>query len=159
MQLWKKHLGTLVDETTTGVQKTGIPTGVDVAKPLSAGSISGIKKVAQSNFSAYEEVFLHTPRNGFRTLTEGRETAYPILSSKDNTRDFSKPPRLRSNFMKQDKHDVATAIAYLRANISGFWTTMPLDWGYAQGTTPAAPAKLGQSIAKNETTVRENETV
>lgn len=138
-----------VDELTTGVKKGGVPEGIDLMQPLAAGSISGIKNLAKKNHMAYEKVFLHTPRNGFRTLTEGREAAYPILSAKDGTRDFSKPPRLQDAYMQKDAHLVDKSINYLNSHVRGFWVQMPIYWAHAQNETPEAPKNLPQSIAKN----------
>ena len=150
ISLWKKHLGLLVDESTTGVQKGEIPDGIDVMRPLSPETINGIKKRAKANHSAYEEVFLHTPRDGLRTLTEGRQKAYPVLSAKEGTRDFSKAPRLQNGYMQKDSHSVVKAIKFLNANVRGFWIEMPLDWAYAQNETPEAPHNLPKAIARNK---------
>ena len=149
ISLWEKHLGLLVDESTTGVQKGEIPDGIDVMRPLSPETINGIKKRAKANHSAYEDVFLHTPRDGLRTLTEGRQKAYPVLSAKEGTRDFSKAPRLQNGYM-QDSHSVVKAIKFLNANVRGFWIEMPLDWAYAQNENPEAPHNLPKAIARNK---------
>jgi len=148
--LWKKHLGASVDELTTGVQKENIPHGIDVMRPLSPETINGIKKCAKANNIAYEEVFLHTPRDGFKTLTQGRQNAYPVLSAKEGTRDFSRAPRLQNDYMQKDVHLVAKAIKFLNVNVQGFWLQMPLDWGYAQNETPEAPHDLPTAIAQNK---------
>jgi phospholipase D1/2 len=149
ISLWKKHLGMSVDEPTTGVQKGDVPEGIEVMRPLSAASIKGIKKLAKANHAAYETVFLHTPRDGLKTLTEGREKAYPILSAKDGTRDFSKPPRLQDPYMQKNAHLVDKSIKFLDANIRGFWVQMPLSWAHGQKETPEAPQNLPQAIAQN----------
>jgi phospholipase D1/2 len=153
--LWKKNLDMSADELTTGVQKKNIPESIDVMQPLSPETINGIKTRAKANHIAYEKVFLHTPRDGFKTLTQGRQNAYPALSAKEGTRDFSKAPRLQNDYMQKDMHSVANAINFLNLNVQGFWLEMPLDWGYAQNQTPEAPHNLPTAIAQNRNEKRE----
>lgn len=150
MALWEKHLGLRVDEVSSGVQKGQVPNGIDISRPLALPSIKGIRELASNNVTAYQNVFIHTPRNSFKSLTHGRKLAYPQISQKDDQPDFSKSPRLQSEYMQNGRHHVDKAIGYLRAHVKGFWVEMPLDWGYAQGKTPAPPISLPKSIAKVE---------
>jgi phospholipase D1/2 len=103
MNQWKKHLGMLVDQTTTGVQKeVAAPNGINIEQPLTEATIKAIQQLAKQNRDAYSEVFLHTPRDSFHTITEGRERAFPLLSGKKNQHDFSGWPTLQPDFMKTE---------------------------------------------------------
>lgn len=51
--------------------------------------------------------------------------------------------------MNSKSHDVGKAIKFLRSNVRGFFTTMPLEWGYAQGDTPNSPLNYDRSISVN----------
>ncbi|GGZ11654.1 hypothetical protein GCM10007388_51200 [Pseudoduganella plicata] len=163
MSQWRKHLGMLVDVKTTGVQRARTaPSGVDIEKPLSDSSITGIRRLSEANRNAYSEVFLHTPRDSHKTLTEGRELAFPLKIGSVE-RDFSTVPKLQPKYMvhkrvrlpsvipsatsEQSSHDVilsthnvADAIRYLRDNVHGFFVAMPLHWASYQTETPLAPA-------------------
>lgn len=159
ISLWEKGLGIRVDEIGSGVQKGSVPVNIDIKRPLSFASINGIQKMARVNREAYNAVFLHTPRDGFKNLTEGRKLAYPVLSVEKNTRDFSQPPRLQQAYMREAKHNVEAAIAYLRAHVRGFWLEMPLNWAYAQGSTPRSPTHLPALIAEAGKQESESEAV
>lgn len=155
INLWKKHLGMLVDETTTGVQKEmKAPDGIDIEKPLSMESVSGMLALARKNALAYQRVFLHVPSDSHPTMTTGRSLAFPVLDGKDGTHDFSKPAALASGFMSSGKPKIEEAHKELRANIKGFFVEMPLEWGAQQGETPKAPKGLTEAIA-----VRQRQTI
>jgi phospholipase D1/2 len=76
IKLWRKHLGMEVEGDAHGVQHQGVPAGINLDQPLSKATITAIKQLAKANASTYESVFTHTPRNSFKTLTEGRNL-YP----------------------------------------------------------------------------------
>lgn len=79
MDLWKKHLGMLVDEATTGVQKeVRAPSGIDIERPLSLQSVSGVLAVARRNALTYQKVFLHVPSNSHRTMTAVRNSLFRL---------------------------------------------------------------------------------
>ncbi|HEY8099391.1 MAG TPA: phospholipase D-like domain-containing protein [Burkholderiaceae bacterium] len=108
MNQMKKHLGMLVDQKTTGVQKENAPpNGINIEQPLSAATIKGIQQLAQQNREAYNEVFLHTPRNNFKTLTEGREHAYPLIPGRGNERNYASAPPLQATYMKSESIDLS----------------------------------------------------
>jgi hypothetical protein len=86
-------------------------------RPLSPETINGIKTRAKANHIAYEEVFLYKPRDGFRTVTQGRQNAYPALSTKDETRNFSKAPRFQNDYMQRDMPSIAKAIKFSNVNV------------------------------------------
>jgi phospholipase D1/2 len=158
--LWKKHLGMLIEEATTGVLKEAkAPNGIDLDKPLSKESINGMLALARKNAQTYQKVFPQVPRNSHRTLTSGRSNAFPILDAKKGTHDFSKAASLSPEYMKNGKHLISEAHQELRANIHGFFVEMPLDSGYAQGATPDAPLGMPESIATNHTVPVEQEVV
>ena len=151
MNLWRKHLGMLVDETTTGVQQElEAPSGIDIDKPLSKESISGMLALARKNALTYQSVFLHVPSNSHRTMALGRSLAFPVLDAKKGTHDFSKPAALTSAFMNGSKPKIEDAHKELRANIQGFFVEMPLDWGSEQGETPQPPGGFTEAIADNQ---------
>lgn len=150
ISMWQKHLGAKIDEPSTGSKKIPVPHGIDVSRPLAKVTINRIKELARVNREAYGKIFMHTPRNTFATLGEGRQLAYPVLSVKHGTRDFSKPPTLQPPYMHNESHQVDKAGEFLRANIKGFWVEMPLNWGFAQGATPHAPLKLPEMIAADQ---------
>jgi phospholipase D1/2 len=179
IKLWKKHLGMLIDTSTTGVQKEGGSNGINLEKPLDKASIKGIQDISTANRSAYSKVFTHTPRNEFGTFLDGRKK-YPSLTKKVKKyeingtpiggvgpdgklrdafvwvdepvsgQDFSKLPDLQAAYMKYGSHDIAKAIKELRADIKGFFVEMPLNWGAKELTTPKFPGGMPQSIAKND---------
>ncbi|AIY39895.1 Phospholipase D1 [Collimonas arenae] len=159
MQQWKKHLGVLVDQSTTGVQKENHPPqSINIEHPLADATIKGIQNLAQENRAAYNEVFLHTPRNSFKTLTEGREKAYPLLFSGNGKHDFAAQPSLQPAYMSRtntvtEHHVVDKAIDTLRAKVKGFWVEMPLDWGSEEKKTPKPPISptVIASISSNST--------
>lgn len=152
INLWKKHLGMLVDVPTTGVQKEpGPPNGINIGQPLSSATISGMLALARKNAQAYERVFLDVPRNKHAKLTTGRELAFPILDAKKGTRNFAASPALQPQFMDGRAHKVAQAHQELRAHIHGFFVEMPLELAFAQGKTPKPPAGMPQSIAHQTT--------
>jgi len=79
---WKKHLGMLIDEATTGVQKeSSPPLGIHLERPLDKASIQGLQALAANNRKVYNLVFRHTPRNEFTTLLQGRKQ-YPPQTQK-----------------------------------------------------------------------------
>ena len=185
MQLWKKHLGMLVDQATTGVQKQSAPTGINIEQPLDAGTISSIRKLAADNRAAYSKVFTHTPRNVFGTLLEGRKqypaqtrkvkkysvdgvqignvspdgklrNPYIIVDEPMDKQDFSLTPLLQPMFMNGSTHNVQKAINELRASVKGFWVEMPLEWGKNEPTTPTPP--LSPQIIASRNTVTDHET-
>ena len=154
-RIWKKHLGMSVDHPTTGVKKQTAAVGINIEMPLDVGTIKGIQKLAAVNRVAYNEVFLHTPRDAFKTLTEGRQ-AY-MVSSKDRSGKTIKVftasarPNLQAPFMTPSgQHNVQAAITKLSNAIHGFWVEMPLNWWHAESTTPAAPLESKPSIAAND---------
>lgn len=153
MSLWRKHLGMSVELATTGVRRQGSHSGINIERPLDVTTIMGIKKLAVSNRHAYNDVFLHTPRNSFKSMAEGRQ-AYKVRY-KDRSGKLhevfsaSAKPDLQSTYMTAlGVHNVAAAMDYLSTKIKGFWVEMPLDWGQGQGT-PKNPANSPQSIAQN----------
>ncbi|MDP9880001.1 phospholipase D1/2 [Variovorax boronicumulans] len=156
LQAWKKHLGMLVDRKTTGVKKQEAPAGVDLEKPLQASTIKGIRQLAASNRSVYNEVFLHTPRDAHGTLTEGRVKGFTKKFKDKNgvnkeSLTFSMTPPLQPAFMDpQGKHKAGEAMAKLNAGIKGFWVEMPLAWGSKEGATPKPPQNSPQLIADHE---------
>ena len=178
IKLWKKHLGMLVDESTTGVQKEGAPPlGIKLEQPLAKESINGIQGQAIVNRQAYNRVFTHTPRNEFGTLQEGRKN-YPPLTHQvkkysvngtpigeygpDGTRrdpyilvdeaigqqDFSKLPPLQLAYMDGHQHNIQAASKELRNTIKGFFVEMPLDWGRGEYKTPRAPGGKSTLVAQ-----------
>lgn len=172
MQLWKKHLGMEVDQSTTGVQKQALPAGINIKEPLNKATIRGIKNLAEGNRKAYNEVFKHTPRNSFATLDEGRKS-YPFKTIKvqqykndyhsysnaipnktvdepTKIRDFSTTPPLQDAYMTNGQHNINNAVGKLNELVKGFWVEMPLEWGALQKNTPNAPASSPQTIADNK---------
>lgn len=156
MQLWRKHLGMLVDQTTTGVSKQTIPANIKIERPLDAGTITGIRTLAAANRAAYNEVFLHTPRDSFKTMAEGRKAfmvRYKDRNGKENE-EFSagaKPDLQPAYMVGPGVHNIAAATARLSAMVKGFWVEMPLEWGVEQGT-PKNPAHSPQTIAIDSST-------
>lgn len=148
MNLWRKHLGMLVDEATTGVQKEEkAPNEIDIEKPISPASISGMLALARKNARAYQTVFLHVTSDSHATMTTGRRLAFPLLDADKNAHDFSKPAALASAFMSSGNPKIEEAHKELRTHIRGFFVEMPLDWGSQQGSTPRAPKGLNEAIA------------
>jgi len=149
----------LVDQATTGVGKQDAPAGVSIEKPLDAGTIAGIKKLAASNRTTYNEVFLHTPRDSFKTLAEGRQ-AYKIRYKDRNNKaheEFSAgaKPDLQPAYMSgPGRHDVAAATARLSAAIKGFWVEMPLAWA-SEAATPTFPGNAPIMIADRDSLTAE----
>lgn len=143
-QLWRKHLGMLVDQETTGVQKQAAPAGVNIEKPLDPATIAAIQKLSALNREAYNTVFTHTPRNRFQTIAEGR-TNFKLKYRDRNGREqeeqsFNATPALQPAFMTNGTHNLNKALNYLSSTIKGFWVEMPLQWGSKEKATPAAPA-------------------
>ena len=165
MKLWRKHLGMEVDQSTTGVQKQSQLEEINIEHPLAKKTIFGIKKLAENNRMAYNEVFLHTPRNSFGTLQDGRKS-YPFKTKKvqkyntkqskfgsekvpvpyetveepTTERDFSKTPPLQKTYMLNDsQHNIGTAIGKLHGSIKGFWVEMPLEWSNKETPSPIPP--------------------
>ena len=144
-KLWEKHLGVLVDQTTTGVKKQSVPSGIDIDKPLNEATILGIQQLADDNRAAYNEVFVHTARDSYGTLREGRIKGY-TNNYKDKTgkarSDFNSmlTPPLQPTYMDaKGQHKITEGLAKLNSLVKGFWVSMPLDWGSKEGTTPKAP--------------------
>jgi len=138
--VWRKHFGMAIDEDTEGSEKKkNPPEGIDIDRPLHPGTIEGIFKVARANRSAYDEVFSHTPRDSFKTMTEGRKQY--------RKGDFSTMPPLRPKYMKGGTHDIEKAHAYLRAHVHGFFLEMPLLWG-ANMSSPSSPVHIDMTIAQ-----------
>lgn len=151
MKLWKKHLAMEVDQDTTGIQKQGKPVGIKIEEPLHIGTIRGIRKLSTDNRAAYNNVFIHTPRNEFKTtLTQGRRAYY--ISQNDKKPNLTILPPLQANYMKAGKHDVSRAITFLKSSVIGFWVEMPLDWGGDVTITPPPPQNLPTAIASTEKT-------
>jgi phospholipase D1/2 len=163
MQLWRKHLGVLVDEpSTTGVKKSSVPLGVNLEKPVEASTIRAIQQLAAANRAAYNEVFTHTPRDSFKTMAEGR-AAYKKMRRNGRAYgvsfDLRNQPDLQPAFMSAPAkpttlesrvHNVKAAISVLDAKVRGFWVEMPLGWGNEQGVTPSAPLNAPAMIAMRE---------
>lgn len=153
MRLWKKHLGASVDQPTTGVKKQAIPADIKIDQPLDKKTIAAIKKLSASNRAAYNEVFLHTPRDSFKSMAEGRQ-AYKVRYRDRNGKPHEQfsagaKPDLQPAYMAAPSvHNVSKAIDYLSTSVKGFWVEMPLDWGLSQ-STPKSPANSPQSIAQN----------
>jgi phospholipase D1/2 len=159
-KLWQKHLGMLVDQTTTGVQKSGIPSGINLDKPLDTASIKGIQKLADKNRSAYNEVFLHTARDSYGTLSEGRIKGY-TFQYKDRGGNVktefstSTTPNLQPAYMDANGgHKVKEATVKLNSEIKGFWVSMPLDWGSNERETPKPPQNMPQLIAQENNRIQ-----
>lgn len=159
MQLWRKHFGMLVDQDTTGVQKQGCPDGVLIDRPLEPSSIQAIQKLAAANRAGYNEVFKHTPRDSFGTLTEGRKSySYndptergKILSAAQKKLAFRTTPPLNSAYMTKDGlHDLSKAMDKLRASIKGFLVEMPLTWGAQEPRSPRPPQNAPALIAERK---------
>jgi phospholipase D1/2 len=160
MQLWRKHLGVLVDEpSTTGVKKGAIPAGINIEKPVDASTIRAIQQLATANRAAYNEVFTHTPRDSFKTMAEGR-AAYKKMRRTGKAYgvsfDLRNQPDLQPSFMSAlakptilegRVHNVQAAISVLNAKVKGFWVEMPLAWGNEEGATPSAPLNAPEMIA------------
>jgi phospholipase D1/2 len=163
-KLWEKHLGMLVDQKTTGVQKQGAPSSIDIDKPLDIATITGIQKLADKNRAAYNEVFVHTARDSYGTLKEGRIKGYTHHYKDINAKSHSSflttiTPPLQALYMDaKGNHKVKDALAKLSGEIKGFWVSMPLDWGNKEGQTPRAPLNSPQSIAINKPATLENDT-
>ena len=149
MNLWKKHFGmSIEDGSSTGVLKeSAAPNGIVLEQPLARATVEGIWALAQKNALAYQDVFLHVPRDSHETLTTGRNLAFPLAEGEKEERDFSKAPLLQPEFMTGAKHNVAKAHKHLRSKIHGFFVEMPLNWAYRQGKTPMPPAGMMESIA------------
>lgn len=151
----KMCLSLSMDQATTGGQKQAFSPGINIDMPLDTDTIKGIQKLAAANRTAHNDVFLHTPRDSFKTLTEGRQ-AYLVASKDRNgktTHIFSASarPNLQAPFMtKAGQHDVKAAIAKLTSEVKGFWVEMPLNWGHGQPSTPSAPLGSNPSIAAND---------
>ncbi|MFP5390524.1 MAG: phospholipase D-like domain-containing protein [Gammaproteobacteria bacterium] len=159
---WKKHLGMLVDTKTTGAQlERSAPNSIDLNRPLEQASVRGLQMLGRDNRTAYNEVFLHTPRDSYKLLTEGRKLAYSTKRG-DKKVDFSLPPELQAAYMTKKKihlalpgvvegpgqihndieisvHNVDLAARVLRSRVRGFFVSMPLDWGAGEKATPIAP--------------------
>jgi len=154
-RLFRKHLGALVDQSTTGVTAQGVPAGIDIEKPLAPGTIKGIRQLATINRETYSEVFLHTPRDEFKTLAEGRQF-YKVAYRDRNgqlreIQSFSVCPPLQPAFMTASgSHDINRAMQHLRKSVRGFWVSMPLYWGSGESHSPKLPANSPQSIAQIE---------
>jgi len=153
-KLWQKHLGMLVDQKTTGVQKRGAPAGVDVDTPLDAATIAGIKKLAMSNRETYNAVFVQTARDSYGTLMEGRDRGF-LTSYRDSRGEIKQrlsltaTPPLQPEFMDDlGKHKVEAAIMKLSTGINGFWVQMPLNWGVDEAVTPRPPLNAPSTIAE-----------
>jgi phospholipase D1/2 len=167
MQLWRKHLGMLVDEpSTTGVKKGGVPAGIDIEAPVDAATIRGIQSLATANRAAYNEVFTHTPRDSFKTMEEGR-VAYKKVRRNGRAYgvafDLRNQPDLQPAFMsalakptilETHVHNVKAAMTVLDAKVKGFWVAMPLEWGALQGATPSAPLGAPAMIAMRDSPTR-----
>jgi phospholipase D1/2 len=163
MQLWRKHLGMLVDEpSTTGVKKGAAPAGINIEKPVDGATIRAIQQLAATNRSAYNEVFTHTPRDSFKTMAEGR-AAYKKLRRNGRAYgvvfDLRNQPDLQPAFMaalakptilETHVHNVKAAINVLNAKVKGFWVEMPLGWGDSQNATPKSPANAPAVIAQRQ---------
>ena len=148
MNLWRKHLGMLVDETSTGVQKEAkAPNGIDIEQPLSKASIDGMLALARKNALAYQHVFLHVPRDSHAKLTSGRELAFPLLAGEKKKRDFARRAVLQAAYMEGKQQKIGEAHQHLRDNITGFFVEMPLEWASAQGETPMPPLGIMEAIA------------
>ena len=91
---------------------------------------------------------MHTPRDAFKTMTQGRQ-AYTATTNGKTQLNLTGLPALQSAYMKLGKHDVAAATAVLKAAVKGFWVEMPLEWGSNQRTTPLPPVKSPRTIALN----------
>jgi phospholipase D1/2 len=155
-KLWQKHLGMLVDQTTTGVQKQGAPSGINIDKPLDASTIASIQKLAEKNRDAYNEIFVHTARDSYGTLTEGRTKGY-TYEYKDRGGNLKSAfstgvtPPLQSAYMDaKGGHKVKEALAKLNSEVKGFWVTMPLNWGDKESQTPKPPLNMPKIIASNQ---------
>ena len=148
MNLWRKHLGMLIDETSSGVQKeAAAPNGIEIAQPLSKASIDGMLALARNNALAYQHVFLHVPRDSHPTLTTGRELAFPLLPGEKTKRDFARRAALQPAYMEGGKQRISEAHQHLRGNIRGFFVEMPLDWASVQNETPMPPLGIMEAIA------------
>jgi phospholipase D1/2 len=163
MQLWRKHLGMLVDEpSTTGVKRGAPPEGIKIETPVDASTIRGIQKLASANRAAYNEVFTHTPRDSFKTMEEGR-AAYKKMRRNGRAYgvafDLRNQPDLQPAFMtalakptilETHVHNVKAAINVLDAKVKGFWVAMPLEWGQGQSATPKSPTNSPVIIAQRQ---------
>ncbi len=171
---WKKHLGMLIEGPTTGVHKQlAAPNAIDLEKPLSPATILGLQTLASGNRQAYNDVFIHTPRDSYKTLAQGRDLAYPQQRGQ-NTRDFSCAPSLQPSYSMKKSidvnysgpgapppsqkylgeitiqvHNVALAKKILRMRVQGFFVSMPLDWGSGEKKSPKAPVSPAM-IAVND---------
>lgn len=128
MNQWKKHLGMLIEQPTTGVQAEKVqPNGINIAQPLTATTIKAIQQLAKQNRDAYSEVFLHTPRDSFKTLTEGREQAFPLLPGEEKKHNFASKPSLQPAYMKTEimKFPYITPIAPLNLTGAGSLSQFP----------------------------------
>lgn len=156
-RLWQKHLGMLVDQKTTGVQQQGNSNGIDIEKPLEESTIRGIQKLATNNRQTYNEVFVHTPRDSFGTLTEGRVAGYTYKTrdrtgTVHDTQSFTVTPPLQPIYMdSHGKHKISEALSKLASGIKGFWVAMPLEWGDREGATPRPPLNAPSMIAETNT--------
>lgn len=138
--------------------------GLNLQRPVSLDAIRYIRKLADDNASAYEEVFTNVPCNwmprydsplaGFpsKEWDESKQAVMRYL--------HAQPPDLQPAYMEVasvvqgwvtrtvGRHAVAKAIARLRdgydgSPVSGFWVTMPLDWGHGMDDpAPAMPVEL-----------------
>ncbi|WP_313389473.1 phospholipase D-like domain-containing protein [Achromobacter aegrifaciens] len=181
MNLWRKHLGMMVESGSTGVQKEGrAPQGINIERPLEPESIQALQRLGRTNREAYNTVFLHTPRNSFRKLLDGRKAFPPIYKQVKKYEvngvpignvgpdgklrdgyilvdgpptgeyDFTKLPDLRPEFMSGTEHGTERAIAHLRSQVKGFFVEMPLEWGAGESETPKSPKGIDTSIAQTD---------
>ncbi|SDY78436.1 phospholipase D1/2 [Lysobacter sp. yr284] len=144
IKVWKKHFGMSVEGTSTGVKKQGLPAGINLERPLEKASIKALRELAIGNRRIYDQVFLHTPRDSFGTLAEGRRHY-----KRNGKLDLTWTPPLDPDYMSGGKHNVAKATAEL-AKIKGFFVEMPLQWGSKELKTPPPPLGASTMIARNE---------
>ena len=122
---------------------------------LDAGTIKGIQALSASNRKAYNEVFLHTPRDSFKTMGEGRQALKVRYKDRNGKlhQEFSvgAKPDLQPKYMAgSGVHSVASASKRLSAAVKGFWVEMPLDWGNRNAATQNPPLGSPQMIANVE---------
>ncbi len=173
MNLWKKFLGQAIQELSEKKKKPYSAAGAagaylpwfhmvdpvpQIEQPASARTWQGIRKIADANSDAYQQVFTNVPRDSFPRY-DSVFHGFPAagLSDKGHVKRmlYAQPPDLQPDFMQEPsvendyvtsavgRHDVRKATDFLRGEpgrprIKGFWVTMPLLWGSSMDDPAAA---------------------
>ncbi len=132
--------------------------------PASLETSKYIQDRADKNASIYEEVFTNVPRNSMSRY-DAVLSGFPSGGWNEEKKAMSRfiyaqPPDLQAPYMEVPsvvhgnktltvgRHNVMKSLARLRGNndgnhVSGFWVTMPLEWGHGMDDPAAAmPVQL-----------------